>query len=49
MNLSVFVWVKDMAYGDQLGLRNTLREEVKKRLDAEGVEIPFPQMDVHIK
>ena len=49
VNLSVFVWVKDMAYGDQLGLRNTLREEVKKRLDAEGVEIPFPQMDVHIK
>ena len=49
VNLSVLVWVKDMAYGDQLGLRNTLREEVKKRLDAEGVEIPFPQMDVHIK
>ena len=49
VNLSVLVWVKDMAYGDQLGLRNTLREEVKKRLDAEEVEIPFPQMDVHIK
>ena len=49
VNLSVLVWVKDMAYGDQLGLRNTLREEVKKHLDAEGVEIPFPQMDVHIK
>ena len=49
VNLSVLVWVKDMASGDQLGLRNTLREEVKKRLDAEGVEIPFPQMDVHIK
>ena len=49
VNLTVLVWVKDMAYGDQLGLRNTLREEVKKRLDAEGVEIPFPQMDVHIK
>ena len=49
VNLSVLVWVKDMAYGDQRGLRNTLREEVKKRLDAEGVEIPFPQMDVHIK
>ena len=49
VNLSVLVWVKDIAYGDQLGLRNTLREEVKKRLDAEGVEIPFPQMDVHIK
>ena len=49
VNLSVLVWVKDMDYGDQLGLRNTLREEVKKRLDAEGVEIPFPQMDVHIK
>ena len=49
VNLSVLVWVKDMAYGDQLGLRNNLREEVKKRLDAEGVEIPFPQMDVHIK
>lgn len=49
VNLTAFVWVKDMAYGDQLGLRNTLREEVKKRLDAEGVEIPFPQMDVHIK
>ena len=27
----------------------TLNETIKKELDANGIEIPFPQLDVHVK
>ncbi len=49
VSLTAFVWIRNMDYGTQLGLKNTLREEIKKKLDSCGIEIPFPQMDVHIK
>lgn len=40
------VWTKAEDYWT---LRFDLLESVKKRLDAEGIEIPFPQLDVHTK
>ncbi len=39
-------WCKTEDYWD---VRFALTESVKKAFDANGVEIPFPQMDVHVK
>jgi small conductance mechanosensitive channel len=38
-------WV---ASGDYWGVRFDLNERIKKRFDAEGISIPYPQQDVHI-
>ena len=45
VNFAVRVWTKSDDYWDVL-FETT--EKVKKRFDAEGVSIPFPQRDVHI-
>ncbi len=45
VTLVVRPWV--MA-GDYWGVYFDLTEQIKKRFDAEGVTIPFPQRDVHI-
>lgn len=45
VNFAVRPWVKSADYFDAL---MDFQENVKKRLDAEGVSIPFPQRDVHI-
>ena len=45
VNLAVRPWVKTAEYWD---VYFALTEEVKKRFDAEGVSIPFPQRDVHV-
>ena len=44
VNFAVRPWVKT---GDYWGVYFGLTEEVKKRFDAEGISIPFPQRDVH--
>ena len=44
MNLTVRVWTDS---GDYWGVHFAMLEQVKKRFDAEGISIPFPQMDVH--
>ena len=44
VNLTVRVWVDS---GDYWGVHFDMTEQVKKRFDAEGISIPFPQMDVH--
>ncbi|MGR8920683.1 MAG: mechanosensitive ion channel family protein [Gammaproteobacteria bacterium] len=36
------------ASGDYWPLHFTLHETIKKRFDAEGISIPFPQRDVHL-
>ena len=46
MVFTLRVWTKAEDYWT---LRFDLLESVKKRLDAEGIEIPFPQLDVHTK
>lgn len=38
-------WVKT---ADYWGLYFALQEQIKKRFDAEGITIPFPQQDVHL-
>jgi small conductance mechanosensitive channel len=45
VNFVVRPWVKSADYWDVLFDTNA---EVKRRFDAEGVSIPFPQRDVHI-
>jgi small conductance mechanosensitive channel len=34
--------------GDYWGVVFDVTEAVKKRFDAEGISIPFPQRDVHL-
>ena len=45
INWSVRVWV---AASDVLVAKDTLLVNAKKALDAAGVGIPFPQLDVHM-
>lgn len=45
VNFVVRPWVKS---GDYWGVMFDFTEAVKLRFDAEGISIPFPQMDVHM-
>ena len=45
VNFVVRPWV---ASGDYWGVKFDFNEAVKLRFDAEGISIPFPQMDVHV-
>lgn len=45
VNLQVWVWT---ATADFLAVKLALSEQIKTRLDAEGITIPFPQQDVHM-
>jgi small conductance mechanosensitive channel len=45
VNFVVRPWVKTVDYW---GVLFDLTETIKKRFDAEGISIPFPQRDVHI-
>ena len=45
VNFAVRPWVKVPDYWDLLF---DVTETVKKRFDAEGISIPFPQHDVHV-
>lgn len=40
------VWCKNEDYWD---VKFDITEKVKKNFDTEGIEIPYPQMDVHVK
>jgi len=39
------VWVES---GDYWSVYFQMQEDVKKRFDADGISIPFPQLDVHL-
>ncbi len=45
VNFAFRVWVKTPDYW---AVYFDLNENIKKRFDAAGIEIPFPQMDVHL-
>jgi small conductance mechanosensitive channel len=45
VNFAVRPWCKTEHYWD---VHFYMHENVKKAFDAEGVSIPFPQMDVHV-
>ncbi|AEH61206.1 MscS Mechanosensitive ion channel [Methanosalsum zhilinae DSM 4017] len=47
VNLRLFVWIADRS--NAYGTGCELRESIKKRFDAEGVEIPFPYRTVVYK
>jgi len=46
VELTARVWSKNSDYWD---VKFDLLEQVKAAFDREGIEIPFPQMDVHIR
>ena len=45
VNFAVRPWVKTADYWDVFF---AMQEQIKKRFDAEGITIPFPQQDVHL-
>jgi len=45
VNFAVRPWVKTENYWDVFF---AMQESIKKRFDAEGISIPFPQQDVHL-
>ncbi|MDD4092398.1 MAG: mechanosensitive ion channel, partial [Smithellaceae bacterium] len=45
VNFQVRAWVKN---ADYWGVYFDIIENVKKRFDAQGISIPFPQRDVHV-
>ena len=46
VNFAVRVWVKSADYWPVFF---SLNERIKKQFDKQGIEIPFPQMDVHVQ
>ena len=46
VEMGVRVWVKNEDYWN---VRWTLMEEIKNALDANDINIPYPQMDIHMK
>jgi small conductance mechanosensitive channel len=45
VELTARVWCKS---SETVSLRDQMQEDVKKAFDAEGINIPFPQVDVHV-
>ena len=45
VNIGAVAWT---ATPDYLAAKRSIYEEIKRRLDAAGVSIPFPQVDVHM-
>jgi small-conductance mechanosensitive channel len=47
INLELAFWIRDAEEG-QLGLRSELNWEIWRRFKSMGIEIPFPQRDIHL-
>ena len=48
MNFDLRFWISDPQNG-QANVRSDVYLALWERLHEEGVEIPFPQMDLHVK
>jgi len=46
LNFKVGFWVKDL--DDRFRVKSEINEQLYERLNKEGIEIPFPQRDLHI-
>jgi len=46
LNVLLMYWIAD--YRDKFRVMDAVNTEIKKRFEAEGIEIPFPQRDVHL-
>lgn len=49
VKLTLYCFMNISDYRDFLTVRYTLTEQIKKSLAAAGIEIPFPQMDIHVR
>lgn len=47
LNFQLVVWINDFSLSFET--KDALNMQIAKRFAEEGIEIPFPQMDVHIK
>jgi small-conductance mechanosensitive channel len=47
INFKVGFWVRDL--DDRFRVKSEINQEIYYRLAREGIEIPFPQRDLHIK
>ncbi len=47
INLKAFVWVDDLA--NRFGVMADIRQNVIARYKEAGIEIPFPQVDIHMR
>ncbi|MCD6275411.1 MAG: mechanosensitive ion channel family protein [Thermoplasmata archaeon] len=47
LNFTLYLWVKDVK--KQWKVASRIREEIMRRFREEGIEIPYPQLDVHMK
>jgi small-conductance mechanosensitive channel len=47
LNLELYVWVEDI--DTRLRIESDLYQEIDRRFRQAGIEIPFPQRDLHVR
>jgi small-conductance mechanosensitive channel len=45
MDFMLGIWT---VQGNYLAIKNSIQEEIKRRFDAEGIQIPFPHRTIHV-